>query len=133
MLDIAGFFVTDSRKAKSVLSGCDRDEWRIFRLPAGMASSDDFFNAVRCLVPLDPKISRDGSWDALEDSLWEGLHSRVTETKIAILWPSASLMRESAPTDFMIASEILRELTVTLSDEQFTAGRPKQLLVLQVL
>lgn len=133
MLDTAGFFVTDNQKAKTALSKCEQDAWRIFRLPTGIVSSDDFFNAIHRLVPLDPKIRANGNWDALEDALWEGLYSLVIETKIAILWPSASLMKESAPADFMIASEILRELTATLSDEQFTVGKPKQVLVLQVL
>lgn len=133
MFDTAGFFVTDNQKAKTALSKCEQDAWRIFRLPTGIASSDDFFNAIRGLVPLDPKISRNGNWDALEDSLWGGLYSLVPQTKIAILWPSASLMRENAPADFMIACEILRELTATLANEQFTVGKPKQVLVLQVL
>ena len=38
---------------------------------AGGSGRKAFFDAVRSAAPLDPPVTSELSWDALEDSLWE--------------------------------------------------------------
>lgn len=42
-------------------------------MPGDIKSKDDFFEAVRAVLPLDPPLVLNKVWDALSDSIWEGL------------------------------------------------------------
>jgi hypothetical protein len=46
-----------------------------------------FFEAMKALLPLDPPLVGNRSWDALSDSLWSGL-DQLAADNIAIVWPS---------------------------------------------
>jgi hypothetical protein len=86
--------------------------WRVYVLPADIDARDSFFDAIRAQFPLDPPLTTNRSWDALSDSLFEGL-SQLADNRIAIIWP-----RLPAETDDMtIALSILDDVRHLLSNE----------------
>lgn len=103
--------------------------WRVFVLPRGILDQATFFAAVRETLPLDPPVRTDRSWDALADSLWEGLH-RLDGNKIAIIWPDAARMASSDPGAFDTATAVLADTAHLLADDDATLGNPKRLAVL---
>jgi hypothetical protein len=103
--------------------------WRVFILPTGIKDRKSFFNGVRTVLPLDPPIVSDRSWDALSDSLWEGLHN-LDSDKIAIIWPGAEEMANAQKEDFEIAASVLSDVSELLVDVEATVGDPQKVLVL---
>lgn len=95
----------------------------------GVASREAFFDAVRETLPLDPPLLGSSSWDALSDSLWEGLYSLDTRN-IVIIWRDASAFRAKAPEEFKIASSVLGDVSEAIASPDATCGEPKQLSVL---
>jgi hypothetical protein len=65
------------------------------------------------------------SWDALTDSLWEGLHA-LPDQRIAILWSNARTMARTAPSDFETALNMLTDVAALLADPRAAAGKPKE-------
>jgi len=57
---------------------------RVFLLASGIKDKRAFFEGVRRSLPLDPPLVGDHTWDALSDSLWNGLHG-VDASAIAII------------------------------------------------
>lgn len=132
MPDATGLFTIDALEVEQTIAEREKRGWRIFRLPASISSKDDFFEAVRDTLPLEPPLQSNRSWDALSDSLWAGL-DRLPDGKIVIVWPEALAMKTHAVQDFDIATDILAELPKSLSNVGITAGATKELLVLQVV
>ena len=100
---------------------------KIIRLPNNISDKASFVDGLKGSAPLDPPVTTP-NWDALEDSLWEGLHS-VTEESVVIVWPNADLMKATSPADFAIAIEIFESLTRTLNSDAITLNAPKRLCV----
>ncbi|MGW2564374.1 barstar family protein [Streptomyces sp. NPDC001514] len=94
----------------------------------GLWGTKAFFDAVRSTLPLDPPIVGSRSWDALSDSLWEGIHAKNCG-RVAVLWRDATAFSENSPDDFRIAVDVLAEVAETLSDEALTVGRPTEVCV----
>jgi hypothetical protein len=94
----------------------------------GGAGRDAFFDAVRRSLPLDPPVMSSRSWDALSDSLWEGIYS-LPEDKVMILWEDGNRFKATAPEDFEVALSILADLARQLADPTATVGKPKSLFV----
>jgi hypothetical protein len=95
---------------------------------AGIVDRESFFDAARATFPLDPEIQSSRSWDALSDSLWEGLHAHPA-VKIAIVWPNACAMLAATPAEFEIALSVLGDVASSLADTVATAGHPKNVAV----
>ncbi len=91
---------------------------------AGGSGRKAFFDAVRSAVPLDPPVITERSWDALEDSLWEGLF-QLPEDRIVIAWLDASGYEVSFPEDHEVAMSVLASVVDLLADEHATSGHPK--------
>jgi len=101
----------------------------VFELSTGdRAEGEAFFDAVRAVLPLDPPLQRNRSWDALADSLWEGIRLLDPDT-VLITWPDAWQFQAANPKDYAIAATILGDLTESLRDPVSTAGRPKAVSV----
>ncbi len=49
-------------------------------------------------MPLESELQTNRSWDALADSLWEGLRT-LPARQVAIVWEGAVMMREMLPED----------------------------------
>jgi hypothetical protein len=106
--------------------------WKVFVLPDGIKSKLSFFRAVAAIMPLDPPLVgiSEGrySWDALDDSLWEGLHE-LPERQIAILWPDAARLAARDPETHRDALDVLDHVSRLLADDEATIGTPKQVAV----
>lgn len=101
-----------------------------FVLPkTGIVDRASFFDAVRATFPLDPPLLGSRSWDALSDSLWEGLYTHAAR-RIAILWPSTRAMASSASADFETALNVLADVASSLADPRATRDNPKEVAVL---
>jgi hypothetical protein len=102
-----------------------------FVLPSGIGDASAFFDAVQAELPLDPPLLRIGgdSWDALCDSLWEGLYQHPSQ-RLAIVWPGTTAWARSHPEDFDEALGVLSDVAVQLADEALTVGRPKEVAVI---
>jgi hypothetical protein len=94
-------------------------------LADGVVDRASFFDAVRATLPLDPPVIGSRSWDALSDSLWEGLYA-LPEQRIAILWPNARTMARTASSDFETALNVLTDVVTLLADPRATNGNPKE-------
>lgn len=101
---------------------------RVFRIPAGARDAATFFAAVRDALPLNPPLGG-VNWDALADSLCEGLRD-LDEECIAIVWPDSALMRSSSRVAYDFACSVFEEIVSNLADESMSDNSPKQLLVL---
>ena len=130
MLDRPGLYVTDSDEAKRIAEECVRGDWLVVFLPAGIASKEQFFDAIRSTCPLDPPLCSNRSWDALADSLSSGL-DEIEHERIAIFWPNSDCLSAVEPEAFAIATDILIDLCVARADPDVTGSRAKTLLVLQ--
>jgi hypothetical protein len=108
----------------------DQLGYTTFVLPTnGIVDRASFFDAVRATLPLDPPLVGSRSWDAMSDSLWEGLYDHGAQ-RIAILWPNAETMGSRAPSDFETALGMLADLATSLADTSATRGKPKELAVI---
>lgn len=87
-----------------------------------------FFDAVRASLPLNPPIFSNDNWDALSDSIWNGLDELDTD-RILIVWSNSDRLKES-PKDFETALYVLQDITETIASPEFTQGRPKDVAVL---
>lgn len=103
-------------------------------IPAYVISTDQrvgreaFFDAVRSTLPLDPPLISSRSWDALSDSLWEGIRS-LDANRVVILWPDSPLFSERAPHEFDIATSVLADVARSLADPEATRGRPVEVSI----
>jgi hypothetical protein len=103
-------------------------------IPAYVISTDQrvgreaFFDAVRGTLPLDPPLMSSRSWDALSDSLWEGIRS-LGANRVVVLWPDSSLFSEGAPREFDIATSVLADVARSLADPETTRGRPVEMSI----
>lgn len=101
-----------------------------FVLPAeGIVDRASFFDAVRATFPLDPPLVGSHSWDALSDSLWEGLSTHAAR-RIVILWPNTRAMATRAASDFGTALDVLADVANSLSDPQATRDDSKEVALL---
>lgn len=91
---------------------------------AGGSGRKAFFDAVRLTAPLDPPVVSERSWDALEDSLWEGLF-QLPDRRILIAWLDASGYATEFPEDHAVAMSVLASVADLLAGELATTGRPK--------
>jgi hypothetical protein len=81
----------------------------------GGTGRDAFFDAVRRPLPLAPPLMSSRSWDALSDSLWEGIYS-LPGNRVVILWEDGDRFKVAAPEDFEVALSILADLVRQLAD-----------------
>lgn len=102
----------------------------VFVLPTtGIVDRSSFFDAVRMTFPLDPPLTGSHSWDALSDSLWEGLYT-FSALRIAIIWQGTRAIATSASSDFEMALDVLSDVADLLADPQTTHGTTKELAIL---
>jgi hypothetical protein len=112
----------------SIVDELRNERWHVYVLPTDVVDKSSFFAAMRATMPLDPPVIGD-RWDALSDSLFEGLLSSEHH-RIAIVWPCSTTMAKEAPRkDFENARGVLGDVADDLSDLEATEGQPKTLAV----
>jgi hypothetical protein len=95
---------------------------------AGRTGREAFFDAARASLPLDPPVQSARSWEALSDSLWEGIWLQESD-RVIIVWPDASEYRTTNEAEYEMALSIFRDVAESLRDATATNGRPKMLTV----
>src|SRR5690349_3655933 len=126
----AGLNRTGPIDAEAARHQAEQAGYTVFVLPEkGIVDGVSFMQAVRETLPLDPPIVSCRSWDALSDSLWEGLHTHSAQ-RIAILWLGTRLMARLAPADFEIALDVFAHVAKLLADNRATLNQPKEVAVL---
>lgn len=124
-----GLSVHDELDTRAVTRALERSGCRVLELPAhGIVDRASLFDAVRSSLPLDPPVVGSRSWDALSDSLWEGLR-QLDASRIAIVWPNAGALQARASPDFDAAVSVLSDVAATLEDARATLGHPKRLSI----
>jgi hypothetical protein len=125
-----GLSRTGSLEVETTRRQAEQAGYTTFVLPTeGIVGRASFFDAVRTTFPLDPPLSGSHSWDAMSDSLWEGLYTHDAR-RIAILWPNARVMADAAPSDFEMALNVLADVASLLADPRATVDKPKEVTVL---
>lgn len=104
--------------------------WEIYRLPSSISNVEQFFSAVREVLPLDPPVRTSGNWDAFSDSLFSGLHS-LEQGQIVIVWPAADRMKRGDPEGFQMVEAIFNDVAEALADTRYTGGRVIKLIILE--
>ncbi|XIE80901.1 barstar family protein [Streptomyces sp. SBR177] len=111
-----------------ILDEAARQGVPVFTLSTGgRTDKEAFFRAVREALPLDPPLGPGRVWDALADSVWNGLQE-LGAPLVVVVWPDAGPVA-GAEGDHGIALDILRELVASLADDRFTVGRPNGVAV----
>lgn len=116
-INLSGFFFFSEKEISHIICKYKSLGYRIFKLPKNIQSKDDFFNGIRKVLPLDPPLISNKSWDALDDSLWSGLDS-LPENNILIIWPSVYPIKNTDTKSFMIINEIFKNLPKSLAEEK---------------
>lgn len=108
-------------------AGLQASGYRVLTLPGNIVDKATFFAAARAVLPLVPPITAD-KWDALDDSLFEGLLEYPGD-RIAILWTGAGEMRTKDHAAFSAAVQVLENVARSLLNGEYTLGPPKSVLV----
>jgi hypothetical protein len=121
-----GLTRTKKLDVESTRRQAERAGYTTFVLPAkGITDRVSFFDAVRATLPLDPPVVGSHSWDALSDSLWEGLYA-LSNQRVAVLWPNASAMAQGDRSAFETALSVFSDVITSLTDPRATRGKPKE-------
>ncbi|WP_326952261.1 barstar family protein [Amycolatopsis sp. NBC_01286] len=106
--------------------------YRVYLLETGFnADREAFFSAVQKTLPLDPPLVSSRSWEALSDSLWEGLVA-LAESKVVIAWPDAHRMMSVSPYDYEIAVSVMGDVISSLCGPR-SSGNPVTLAIYTAL
>ena len=103
--------------------------WQIYHLHGSqIRDRETFFEAIRAGFPLNPPLMSNRSWDALSDSLWQGLFE-LPAHRIIISWSNSDVMAAS-PDDFETAISVFQDIVDSLADPEMTMGSTKEVTVL---
>lgn len=101
----------------------------------GATSMTGFFACVRDQLPLDPPLHGPplgtNSWDAMADSLWEGIF-QLEARNVFLVWEGSASLRDAAPSECEQAEDVFEQIARTLADDAYTAGQPRNLQILVV-
>ncbi|MFI0242936.1 barstar family protein [Streptomyces sp. NPDC016845] len=122
MTALENVVITSKEDVLEILSMAERAGVPVFSLHTeGRTDRESFFRAVKEVVPLDPPLRSTRSWDALADSMWEGLHE-LKAPRVLIVWPDAYPAEEDEDGDFRTALMVMDDVAKDLADVQLTAG-----------
>ncbi|WP_330459555.1 barstar family protein [Streptomyces sp. NBC_00820] len=126
-----GLDVVTPSGIREVLDEASRRGFALYVLDTdGRADRESFFHAVRETLPLDPPLTSSRSWDALADSLWEGLRTETSgSSRVVVVWRDVVTPDGAAEEDFRTALEVLGDVAGSLADPGITGGAPKHVPV----
>jgi hypothetical protein len=125
-----GLTFVNLEQARNLVESARRADLPVYVITtAGHNGREAFFDAVRGTLPLDPPIQSARSWEALSDSLWEGIWL-LESSAIVIVWPDAFEFRQASADEYEMAILTLRQVVESLADSTAAAGRPKAVSVL---
>ena len=77
-------------------------------------------------LPQPPDLVSRNNWDAFNDSLWFGLHE-LLDNRVAFVWTDAQDMMHGDQKDFLIAVDILEELSGNVAHTEHRFSHPMDL------
>ncbi|MGC5033948.1 barstar family protein [Micromonospora sp. DT229] len=126
---LPGLTVVDSVAVGDIIETARGADLAVFViLTGGREGREAFFDTVRATLPLDPPLQSSRSWDALSDSLWEGL-IQLDSDGIVIAWSDAADFKDVSPTEYETALAVLGDVVESIGDSVGTCGRPKMVSV----
>ena len=131
-MNLSGTYDFVPESADTLIREMQRDGWRVYRLPAGMTSREEFFVGVVRTLPLDVPASQPLDWDTLPAALARGL-DRSPEVRVAIVWPDASAFAAAAEGDAIAAAGLLAGLAGIPARRAASEPEHRQWVVLRVL
>jgi hypothetical protein len=125
------FQVLDKKKSWELLKQeLEGDGWSVLVVENfSIRDKSSFFEAVRQYLPLDPPLVSNRSWEALSDSLWEGI-SDLDSAKVALFFPGLQALALEHPKEFDLASQVLADVAESLSRTPLDDDREKIVRVL---
>jgi hypothetical protein len=113
--------------------------WPVFRID-GPATERELLHAVRSTFPLNPPIESESEihWDALDDSMWEGLCDLGADD-VLIWWQEAgrlapgrdALLRPTRSREtYSTLMDVLTGLALSLGDPKYTVDDPTRVTIL---
>lgn len=102
--------------------------FRVLVLSGVGPGKKSFFDQVETQLPTDPPLGKVNVWDALADSLWEGL-SCLPEHKLLLVWPDSKEFADNSPDEFAIALSVLRDVTEIPMYLDDSPGRRKSVAI----
>ncbi|WP_037366739.1 barstar family protein [Amycolatopsis orientalis] len=87
-----------------------REGFRVLVLSGVGPGKKSFFDQVETQLPTDPPLGKVNVWDALADSLWEGMRC-LPEHKLLLVWLDSKEFADNSPDEFAVALSVLRDLT----------------------
>lgn len=127
MLPPPGLYKMASAQVTELLDQLDPSDSSVFMLSGNIDSVQALFASIWESIPLDPPLLSDRSWDALSDSLWEGLR-QLNCGKVVVLWPNSERLAMSSPEAYEVAIDILSDIPLTPFDAVTTSGVPKHVV-----
>ncbi|MFE7312060.1 barstar family protein [Streptomyces sp. NPDC057555] len=125
----SGLKIIRPEQAHEVMQVARSGKCPLYEIATGDGSGREaFFDATRSVLPLDPPVVSSRSWNALSDSLWEGIYSSGPDREV-ILWSDATIFFRETPGDFQVAMEVLADVAELLADESATRGRTKEVCI----
>lgn len=119
----AGLVVRDSLDVSRLIRDAREDGFRVFEIRHVAPSKSSLFDALERNLPMDPPLGPVNSWDALEDSLWEGLSIDPAE-KILVIWEGCLDFARGLPKEFSTALDVF-EGVASLPMERADSASPK--------
>jgi hypothetical protein len=124
---LAGLNFIDSSGVSGIEADAAADGARRFVIStAGANGRSAFFDAVRRELPLNPPIKGSSSWDALLDSLREGIYE-LSEDLVVLLWTGAPDLAAADPKGYQNALSVLTAVSEDLADPEYAEERPTKL------
>lgn len=125
----SGVTFIDSRDVEHLESEASSVGAAVYRFSTkGAAEGNSVFDAVRDALPMDPPLIGSQSLDALSDSLWSGLYELDADS-VVIFWIDSSDYKAVASHGYSVVLELLRDITSSLTDQELTVGKPKNVAV----
>ncbi|KPI31938.1 hypothetical protein OV450_7013 [Actinobacteria bacterium OV450] len=124
----AGIHQARAAEVEPLLSAWAGSGVRVFEVDTGDAVEQaEIILSLARVLPTEP-LACGQSWDAFEDSLWEGIF-QLKEPRVAIALRGKHWTNQPHGA-VQIMLDILQYVVEALGDEKATAGRPTKLCVL---
>ena len=125
----SGVFPVAADGFSEILRSAHEQGIRVFTVHTrGKAGREPFFDAVRAEFPLDPPVPNPGGWEALDDSLWEGIRTMPVD-RLVLVWPDSDSYRRDSPEDHRLALDVLDSVSSLLADERAMCAPAKTMSV----
>lgn len=124
----AGIHQTRTADAQALLRAWADSGVRVFEVDTGVATEKtELIQCFAQVLPMDPPVSG-RSWDAFDDSLWEGIF-QLKETRVAIALRGECWANQPHG-DAQTTLDVLQHVVELLEDEKATIGKPTKLRIL---